>query len=299
MKLTFKRAASLWIVAVIYLFAAAGGIALYLALPFALWLRLLLADVAATVFVFLFSLLFQNASVYDPYWSVQPPVILLALAVTRPVSSANLLLVTAALLWGLRLTWNWARGFRGLAHQDWRYTMLRRTAGKAYPLVNFFGIHLFPTLIVYACVLPAAMAVSLGRGADLLTWTGFFICFGATLLQAAADRQMHRFRSEGTGGLIRTGLWTHSRHPNYLGEILMWWGMALAAASVLGLHWYGFLGAVCCHLMFLFISIPMAEKRQSAKPGWARYCAGTRMLLPIPKHTEDESWINEAKPENK
>ena len=71
-----KRSAAYGILLGVYVLAAAGGIWLYGRLPGAWWQRLLVADVAATVVTFLFSLLFANASVYDPYWSVQPLVIL-------------------------------------------------------------------------------------------------------------------------------------------------------------------------------------------------------------------------------
>ena len=59
-------------------------------------------------------------------------------------------------LQSVRLTVNWAYTFENLYHQDWRYTKLCNTTGKFYPFVNFFGIHMVPTLIVYLCVLHVA-----------------------------------------------------------------------------------------------------------------------------------------------
>ena len=70
-----NRAFSFIAVALVYILAAAVGIVTYLFLPFSAWLNLLIADTVATIFTFIFSLIFKNASVYDPYWSVQPIVI--------------------------------------------------------------------------------------------------------------------------------------------------------------------------------------------------------------------------------
>jgi steroid 5-alpha reductase family enzyme len=111
----------------------------------------------------------------------------------------------------------------------------------------------------------------------------FALSMLAVLLQGTADVQMHKFRKKKTGGFIRDGLWKYSRHPNYLGEICMWWGVGLSAVILMPTKWYLLLGAVLNTLLFLCISIPMADKRQSKKDGFAEYKKQTRMLLPIKK----------------
>ena len=284
--MTFKqnRALSFLIVALIYAAAAVGGIALYLHLPFDWWLSLLLADVAATVFTFLFSTLLKNASVYDPYWSVQPLVILFAFAAKSGFTPTTVLILAAVTLWGVRLTANWAYTFGNLTHEDWRYRMLHEKTGKFYPLINFIGIHMVPTLIVYGCTLPAAYAILHTAKINVGFVLCLLVCVLATTLQGISDVQMHRYRQNRTAPFIRVGLWKHSRHPNYLGEILMWWGIAGAVTFLFPDAWYLCAGAFANTLLFLFVSIPMADGRQSRKEGFAEYKAQTRMLLPLPKH---------------
>ena len=285
MKVPYSRKSGFMIVTTVYIVAAAAGIIVYsFTLPVAApWLSLLIADAAATVFVYLFSVITGNASVYDPYWSVQPPVICATAVIMYGTGSAGILLFTVISIWAVRLTANWAYTFRGLGHQDWRYTMLREKTGRFYQAVSFLGIHMVPTLIVFACALPAAEAVRTGAGINAGSAAGAIISLSGTALESFADASMHRFRAAGTGGLIRDGLWKYSRHPNYLGEILMWWGVAVAAASSMGFSPVWFIGAAANTLMFIFISIPMADKRQSAKPGYGEYYRQTRMLLPLPK----------------
>ena len=154
-----NRAFSFIAVALVYILALAVGIVTYLFLPFSAWLNLLIADTVATIFTFIFSLIFKNASVYDPYWSVQPIVIGASYIIVYGGNISSVVLLTVVCLWGIRLTANWAYTFKNLTHQDWRYTMLCQKTGKLYPFVNFFGIHLVPTLVVYACILPLVAVI--------------------------------------------------------------------------------------------------------------------------------------------
>lgn len=284
MKLLKSRTASFIIMAVVYAFVTTYGVLGCILLPFSFWLNLLIADVIATVVTFILSCMFDNASVYDPYWSVQPIVIAIGYATVAPsLGAAQILPMIAVFVWGIRLTANWAYTFHGMKHQDWRYTMLKEKTGKLYPIVNFFGIHLVPTLIVYACTLPVVFTLVYAPAFNAGSAVFFAVSILAVVLQGTADFQMHKFRKSGVGGFIRVGLWKYSRHPNYLGEILMWWGIALAFVCIMPKFWYLIAGAVANTLLFAFISVPLADKRQSRKEGFAEYKKSTRMFLPIKK----------------
>ena len=274
---------SILIISCIYLIAAVIALCTYLILPFSFWLNLLIADIAATVFVFIFSVSFRNASVYDPYWSVQPIVIVLCYALGSKLTFATFLILISVFYWGIRLTGNWAYTFGGLNCQDWRYTKFEKETGRLYQFISFTGIHMMPTLIVYLCTLPAVFVIKNEVQANAGSIAGTVICICAATLQLVSDTQMHRYRKSGKHGLIRTGLWKYARHPNYLGEILMWWGIGIQAVSVLPQHRWLLAGAAANTIMFFTVSIPLADKRQSQKSGYAGYKASTRSLLPIPK----------------
>ncbi|MBR5060298.1 MAG: DUF1295 domain-containing protein [Clostridia bacterium] len=314
MKQAYERirssaAASFAVVGAAYIIAAAVGIMLYRYLStfadeaiaaanrggaftprayidLAWWSNLFIADVAATAVVFIFSLIFRNASVYDPYWSVQPLVILGALSFESEMSAPKFALMLAVFFWGIRLTANWAMNFGSLEHEDWRYVMLREKTGKLYPLVNFLGIHLFPTVVVYLCTMPAALFVvrNVRQGPHAGIYAASAICVLAAVFQGIADLEMRAFRKSGTGTFIKTGLWKYSRHPNYLCEIVMWWSVAIGVVTVFPEIWmFLIIGAAVNTLMFLTVSIPMADRRQSRKPGFEEYKNSTRMLLPVPR----------------
>ncbi|MBQ8402156.1 MAG: DUF1295 domain-containing protein [Clostridia bacterium] len=278
-----NRMTSFIVITLIYIIASAVGILTYRMVKLSWWLSLLIADIAATVATFIFSVFFDNASVYDPYWSVQPLVILAAFTVGQELNGFGICLIIAVFFWGIRLTANWAYTFGNLTHQDWRYTMLKEKTGVFYHLINFAGIHMVTTLVVYGCILPVVYAIR--NHAEGNPGSVVFLClsFFAVVLQGTADMQMHTFRKNRTGTFIRTGLWKYSRHPNYLGEILMWWGIALAVICAAPDAWYLAAGAAANTILFFTVSIPLADGRQSKKEGFDTYKKQTRMLLPVKK----------------
>ena len=269
---------------IVYALALVVGLFVYGRMRGGVLFRVFAADIAATLFLFFVSLPLENASVYDPYWSVAPIVILpLAMREFGVWNAGTIALLCCVTYWGIRLTANWAYTFQGYDHQDWRYTMLRERSGAFYPLVSLFGIMLFPTLVVFFCLLPALHYIQFG-GINLVTLLGFALCVSAATLQLVADVQLHRFQRQANnrGQIIRHGVWRHARHPNYLGEILMWWGVFVVLVSVRPSLWPLGIGALTNTLMFLFISIPMAESRMAGyKEGFDRYVQETNRLLPI------------------
>ena len=279
-----SRKLSFLFTVLVYALALAVGVYVFDRARGSVYFRVFAADIAATVFLYLISLPLDNASVYDPYWSVAPIVILpIFVSAFGTWNAGTIALVGCVLYWGIRLTANWAYTFHGYNHQDWRYSMLREKTGTLYPIVSLFGIMLFPTLVVYLCLLPALHYVQVG-GVNWITMLGFALCLSAATLQLVADIQLHRFqtRAANRGQIIRSGVWRHARHPNYLGEILMWWGVYAVLVSVQPELWFLGLGALVNTLMFLFISIPMAETRMAGyKEGFDRYVQETNRLLPI------------------
>jgi len=267
---------------------------------FALWMTdplwaALAADLVGTGVIFVVSVGLRNASVYDPYWSFVPLVVVLYwifhdAAVANPVRAWLTFGVIA--FWGLRLTWNWVSTWPGLHHQDWRYGRLREQSGVLYPLVNFSGIHLFPTLIVFVGLLGAYQATAMGAApVGWLDALGLVIGIGATLIEWVSDVQLRRFRlSEGSEGRVMDqGLWAWSRHPNYFGEISLWvsvWILGLAANPER--WWFGVAGPVSMILLFVIVSIPMMEKRQlERKPSYADYQKRTASLVPWPPRKKE------------
>lgn len=252
------------------------------------------ADLAATIAVFVFSVIFDNTSVYDPYWSVAPLAIAPYLAMRPEADGAPLarkvLVCALVAFWGLRLTYNWAKGFTGLGHEDWRYVDFRHKTGRAYWLMSFFGLQLFPTVMVYLGCLPLPAVLSskapLGVGDALAA----IVTFGAVMIELIADEQLRAFRRKkrAKGEIMQEGLWAYSRHPNYFGEVMFWWGLFLFALALdaKALYWTG-AGAVAITALFVFASIPMLDRRSLAgRPEYAAHMKRVSALVPwFPKRS--------------
>lgn len=278
---TQSRTASFLIIFIIYIVAGLLGLIVGRYLPYNIYINILIADIFATIIVYIFAVFFKNSSVYDPYWSVAPLFIAVVLFIAyAPMNTVNVLLMITLSLWGIRLTYNWAYTFQNLNIQDWRYDHYQQKFPRIWQLVNFSGIFLMPTLIVYVCFVPAIMLLRANIAFNTISLIGFIITIIAIVIEGFADYQMHRFRKNGKGKVIDEGLWKYSRHPNYLGEILFWWGIYIMAIPV---YWWSFGGALANTLMFMFISIPLAENRYLKREGYAEYRQKTSMLIPLPK----------------
>lgn len=285
MYITESRSKSFVIILIVYLLATAGGILTYLlAAPEmqALW-ALLLADVVATVITWAAGMLYRNVSVYDPYWSVAPPVLLTLYVLTLNSWNffhlSNMLLLLSVWVWAIRLTGNWAVTFRGLRHEDWRYSKYRTEQPRwIFEIINFFGLNMMPTLVVFLAMTPAVRILEEAPAAGVQSWIGALLCLAAAAIQYVADTTSHRWRREHPGEICKQGLWKRGRHPNYFGEILMWWGVWVQGLGTA--ETWMIAGPLSITALFLCISIPLMESRQMKnKPGYAQYRKETRILI--------------------
>lgn len=283
------RTSGLAVIAFVYVVASLAGLLIALWLPTsATWVRLLCAALIGTLVVFAGSRAMNNSSVYDPYWSVYPIVTSAFLLVHGGVAAEPVarrwLVMLFVLLWGVRLTWNWARGFQGPQHEDWRYVNMRHQTGSRYWLASFAGLHLFPTVLTYLGSIPLIVALGAGRDAFNLI-DGAAICITALgiAIEAIADYQLHLFRQRNPnpGKILDSGLWSWCRHPNYLGEILFWWGLflfGLAADAGSALAVVGPLGIT---LLITLISVRLIDKRMcERRPGYEQHMRKLPAFIP-------------------
>ena len=223
-----------------------------------LYLKFFLMDVLATIIVFIFSVIFKNTSVYDPYWTLVPWVILTYFLIKfEAYSFSNIVIYVVFSLWSWRLTINWLTIFPNLTHEDWRYTHYRDMLNPfLFQVVNFSGLHMIPTVLVYGGLLPL-LVMYVNGASSLLSLIGAAIILFGIALEFFADRQMHAFlRTTKERVTCKTGLWKYSRHPNYLGENAIWVGSFVAMVVALPEYWYLGIGFILMILLFEFISIP-------------------------------------------
>jgi steroid 5-alpha reductase family enzyme len=280
---------SLTIIAAIYALSIFMGFLILHAVPFEnSIIKVLIADVVVTFVVFLFSLIIKNSSIYDPYWSAIPPFIAAWLIFINPEGNITrqFLIFGLVLFWAIRLTVNWAIGWNGLSHEDWRYKKIAADTGKLYWPASFLGIHLMPTLFVFMGCLPLWFAMKSSETINLIDLLASAITLVAIFIEWISDEQLRKFKAKShNSAFMRRGLWSRMRHPNYFGEILFWMGLFLyipAAKSNEGV-WTA-IGFIFMIVLFKFISIPLMDKRNVTKrPGYEKYIKEVYALIPFKK----------------
>lgn len=248
-------------------------------------LKLFVFDTVATIIIFIFSVILHNSSVYDAYWSVTPMIMIIWIFASGKIQNMmQIIFLLVFLAWSLRLTINWIEVFTDFSYEDWRYIKYRNeTPPIFWPLVNFFGIHYMPTLLVFAGMLPLFSISKVTIG--LISIPGIGVMLFGILMEFFADRQMHEFLSSGKKGEIcNIGLWKYSRHPNYLGEISFWCGVFLVMLPYDRNHWFYGVGCLSICILFNVVSIPLMEKRQlERRPGYQEYKMKTSRLIIRPQ----------------
>lgn len=265
-----QKPKDLIVILIIYVIALTAA---FLTLKYApitdmLW-KTALADFVAMVVVFMFSVIYKNSSVYDPYWSASPVFIVFYwLFQSGQTDFLHKIIWVLIILWGVRLTWNWILRWDGMKDEDWRYVKIRQKTGKFYWPVSFFGIHLMPTILVFLGMIPVYYAL-FSDVSSFESWVAiiaFLFTLGAIHLEKTADDQLRRHIKSGNSQFrIQTGVWTLFKYPNYIGEMAFWWGLYLFAIAVDRSLWWTVFGPGSITCLFLFISIPMMRKRLKNK----------------------------------
>lgn len=233
---------------------------------------------------FLVAVLIKRNDVADIAWGLGF-VLMSWIAFLWSEHSARSLLVTVLVtIWGTRLAWHIAR--RNLSKpEDRRYAVWRQEWKHVYGR-SYLQIFMLQGFFLYVIVLPvlfinASAPVSLTflmDGGGVLAWlVGFFF-------ESVGDRQLKTFLNNpaNKGKIMDQGLWAYSRHPNYFGEVLQWWGIFLIALPVP----YGYatiIGPLLITFLILFVSgIPMLEKKYAGRPDYQSYKKKTSVFIPLP-----------------
>jgi steroid 5-alpha reductase family enzyme len=235
------------------------------------------------------SLLRRDASIVDIAWGLG--FVLVAWAskfVTGASGSGNWLLLIMVTLWGLRLAGYLARRNLGKG-EDFRYRAMRRKHGERFGLVSLYTVFGLQGALMFVVSLP----VSLGQrevdsSLGFIAFIGFTVWAVGLYFEVVGDAQLARFKRDPRNAdqIMDRGLWALTRHPNYFGDSLVWWGLAIVG-SVQGAGPWAFLGAAVMTVLLVRVSGAAMLDRLLAKrkPGYAEYMARTSGFIPLPKRS--------------
>jgi len=190
-------------------------------------------------------------------------------------------------IWGIRLAWHIHRRNKGKA-EDYRYAKWRQEWGKWFYFRSYGQVYLLQGALLFVIVLPVLFINnSLDTSLNYLDFVGLAVWIVGFIFESLGDAQLARFikYSANKGKLMQGGLWKYTRHPNYFGEVTMWWGIWIIALSVADGVW-GIVGPLTITFLILKVSgIPMLEKKMEENPEFAEYKKRTSVFVPwFPKN---------------
>lgn len=237
--------------------------------------------------LWLVSLRLRNASIVDMWWGPAFMVALVAyLGFSLPEHPRAWLVLGATVLWAARLAWHIGRRNVGQG-EDPRYRAWRDQHGPKWWWRSYLQVFLLQAVVAWIVSWPLYFAAR-APGAFPTTWDviGVLVFVAGWLFEAVADRQLATFKRHpmNRGRVMDRGLWRYSRHPNYFGESVLWWGLGIIGAGTPG-GFMGLVGPLLMTWLLLRVSgVTMLERALvKSKPGYEAYIARTSAFVPWPR----------------
>ena len=238
------------------------------------------------VATWLLSLALKNASIVDIVWGLGFVITSWVLALTIDGDSTRQILLAVMVgAWGLRLGGYLAK--RNIGHgEDWRYKAMRKKKGPRFGLISLVTVFGLQGGLMWVVSLPVMFGNSDATpGVGPLAVIGVMVWAVGLSFEAVGDWQLAKFKKDpsNAGKVMQTGLWSLTRHPNYFGDALLWWGIGIVGAET-GTGVIGFIGPVVMTVFLLRVSgVPMLERSlMKRREGYAEYAARTSAFIPRP-----------------
>jgi steroid 5-alpha reductase family enzyme len=252
---------------------------------------LLLISVIIFFFVtgfYLLALQIKNNTVADIAWGIGIIVIAYATLFIHGTNSARQLLVTMLVLfWGVRLAAYIFIRSRG-KNEDFRYKEWREKWGKSWKIKSYLQVFLLQGALMILVSFPVIFVNTYSTSSlGLFDRVGVFMWIIGFYFEAVGDYQLIRFKQnkKNEGKIMTTGLWKYTRHPNYFGESLMWWGIYAIALSNFN-AWWTIVGPLFITYSLLKVSgVTLLEKKYQNNKSYQEYQKNTSSFIPwFPKH---------------
>jgi steroid 5-alpha reductase family enzyme len=239
---------------------------------------------AAMTLLWLLSLRLRDASIADPFWGPGFAIVTATYyLVDGRFGARGTLALVLVLAWASRLGWHLLRRNRREG-EDPRYRAMRARHGDRFGRVSLFSVFWLQGGLLW--LISAPLFGSVISDAPLGAWdfAGAVVFALGLVMETVADLQLKRFRADPArkGTVLDTGLWRYSRHPNYFGETVLWWGLGLLGIGA-GAWWTLAGPAVITFLLLRVSGVTMLEEGlMKSKPGYDEYVRRTSAFVPLP-----------------
>jgi len=247
---------------------------------------------AAMVALWLVSIALADVGIVDVWWGPGFAVVAWVAWLMRPAALAGApspraaLVLTLVTVWAVRLATHLFLRWRGASGEDRRYAAMRRKAGAAFVRRSLHTVFGLQGVLMWIISLPVQLAVvAPGGRVGALGGLGVALFAAGWSCETIADLQLTRFRNARSNAdqVLDTGLWAWSRHPNYFGEVVLWWGLFLVTVEGTGAWWTVVSPLIVTVLLVRVSGIPMLEHGMARRrPRYAEYVARTSAFIPLP-----------------
>ena len=235
------------------------------------------------------SLIIKDASIIDMFWGGGFALVAftgLGAVLLRGdiISPMTIAIGLAVMAWGLRLFLHLNIRWRKEGEEDYRYQKMRAFHGDKFWWRSFFTVFTLQGVLMYLVAMPYMAAFYFGGMTALPVLSGVFLLvalFGL-YMEASADIQLTKFRAmKDKPPLLDSGWWKYTRHPNYFGDAVFWWGIygAVVAATPEAI-WTIFAPIIMNYLLVNVSGAAMLERSLKKKPGYAEYMERTNRFIP-------------------
>ncbi len=235
--------------------------------------------------LFVLAIIRKDNSIVDVFWGLGFVIVsVYSLIQSGEIDIRKIIVNLFIAVWGFRLSLHILNRNQGKG-EDFRYKAWR-DRWKWFYVRSYFQIFILQGAIMLIISFPV-WYINFSSGHLLGVWdlVGLILFGTGFLMEVTADSQLAEFkkRPENKGKLMTTGLWAVSRHPNYFGEALLWWGLAFYALSVPG-GWITLISPLLMTILLRYVSgVPMLEARQQSHPDWNEYQKKTPVFFPFIK----------------
>lgn len=235
--------------------------------------------------LWLVSLRLNDSSIVDIFWSLGFILAAFVYAILLPAGSPDrkLLVLGMVTVWGVRLSMHLARRNWGRP-EDYRYAAWREQYGASWPLRSLFQVFWLQAVLLWIVSVPVLAAQQSTAPLAILDLLGVAVWLVGLMFEAVGDAQLARFKADpaNKGRVLDKGLWRYTRHPNYFGDAVVWWGIYLVALSAGG--WWSFFGPLLMTFLLVRVSgVAMLEQDlKQKKPEYANYIRRTSAFIPMP-----------------
>ncbi len=235
---------------------------------------------------FAMSLIKKRNDIADVFWGLGFVLIAwLSFFLTELQNSRGLLVNILVTIWGLRLAIHIYSRHRGKS-EDFRYKAWRESWGKLFFVRSYLQVFILQAAFLFLIAIPVIWVNFHSQPIGIFDFIGLAIWIFGFGFEAIGDWQLREFTKNPSnkGKIIQSGLWKYTRHPNYFGEVVLWWGIFFFALSIP----FGFasiFSPILITILILFVSgIPMLEKKYENNPAFIDYKRKTSAFFPmIPK----------------